>query len=143
MSNSIFRLKHEYDIGDRSIYFTFNENNTEETAKELAVFLQFKAEEMFDNSICLDHQTIMKFLSLFGAEQLESKPDNGVYNVIDMYWDREQNCGDWYRGELIELDKKYSDRAVSFLKSEAKENQLMGELEDEWLNKENDNGNEV
>jgi hypothetical protein len=74
MANNIFRLTHEYDIGDRSIYFAFDESKIDETAKELAVFLQFKAEEMFDDSICLDHQTIMRFLSLFGAEQIEPPP---------------------------------------------------------------------
>ncbi|WP_342609092.1 hypothetical protein [Vibrio tritonius] len=126
---TFFRLTHEYDIGDRSLYFTFDESKIEETAKELAVFLQFKAEEMFDNSICLDHQTIIKFLALFGAEQIESKPTNVPFNTIDMYWDRERSCGDWYKGSFGELDKKYSDKAIMFLKSEADDNQLMGELD--------------
>lgn len=129
MANNIFRLTHEYDIGDRSIYFTFDESKIEETVKELAVFLQFKAEEMFNDSICLDHQTIMKFLALFGAELIESKPTNVSFNTIDMYWDRERSCGDWYESSFSVLDKKYSDKAIAFLKSEAKDNQLMGELD--------------
>lgn len=127
MANNVFRLTHEYDIGDRSLYFTFDAGELDVTAKELAVYLQFKAEEMFDNSISLDHITIIRFLSLFSAKQLDSKP-NEEFETIDMYWDRESRCGDWYLGRFEDLDKKYNDKAIEFLNAEADENQLMGEL---------------
>lgn len=129
MANNVFRLTHEYDIGDRSLYFTFDASEPDVTAKELAVYLQFKAEDMFDNSICLDHITIIRFLSLFGAKQLDSKPEDSEFETIDMYWDRESSCGDWYSGRFGYLDKMYSDKASTFLKDEANENQLMGELD--------------
>jgi hypothetical protein len=46
-----------------------------------------------------------------------------------MYWDRERSCGDWYKDLWSEMDKKHGDKAMIFLKSEAENNQLMGELD--------------
>lgn len=128
MARTYFRVTHEYDIGDRSVYFSFDESQIDETAKELAVYLQFKAEHTIDDEIALDNVTIVRFLLLFGAKQLDSKPNDDV-TTIDMYWDRERSCGDWYLANYELLDEKYGDEAHEFLRSETEENQLMGELE--------------
>lgn len=123
---NFFRLTHEYDMGDRSLYFTFDATGLDVTAKELAVYLQFKAENMFDETISLGHITIIRFLSLFGAKQLDTKP-NEKFETIDMYWDRESRCGDWYSGRFVYIDQKFNDKASAFLNAEVNENQLMGE----------------
>lgn len=117
MANKFFKLTHEYDIGDRSIYFVFDESKAEVTAKELAVFLQFKAENVLHDCIDLDHPIIMKFLALFGAEQIKSIPANAAFITIDMFWDREECCGDWYNNIFGVLDKKYSEKATTLLKN--------------------------
>ncbi|HDV5624504.1 TPA: hypothetical protein RI821_003073 [Vibrio cholerae] len=95
MASAFFRVTHEYDIGDRSVYFSFDESLIDETAKELAVYLQFKVEHEVDDSIAVDNVTVVRFLELFGAKQLETKP-NADFVTIDMYWDRERSCGDWF-----------------------------------------------
>lgn len=128
MTRKNFRLTHEYNIGDRDVYFTFDEQKNEFTATELAVYLQFKAEETFDNSICLDAVTIIRFLSSYGAKQLNEKP-SGEFITIDMHWDRESRCGDWYADKWRPMDVKLRDQTTEFLQAEAKSNQLMGELE--------------
>ncbi|HGS5694439.1 TPA: hypothetical protein ACMDWD_003384 [Vibrio cholerae] len=128
MARTFFRVTHEYDIGDRSVYFSFDESQIDETAKELAVYLQFKAEHAINDELALDNVTVVRFLILFGAKQLESEP-NGDITTIDMYWDRERSCGPWYLENYESLDEKYGDKAHEFLLSEVEENQLMGECE--------------
>lgn len=132
MASTFFRVTHEYDIGDRSVYFSFDESQIDETAKELAVYLQFKVEHEIDDMIVIDNVTVVRFLELFGANQLESKP-SGDFATIDMYWDRERSCGDWYLNNYKSLDKKYSDKAQEILCSEA-------EAFNQWLN---DNAHEI
>lgn len=117
MASAFFRVTHEYDIGDRSVYFTFDESMIEETAKELAIYLQFKAEDAVDDSISLDNITVVRFLELFGAKELKSKPNSDL-STIDMYWDRERSCGDWYLKKYETLNLKYSEKALEFLNSQ-------------------------
>jgi Type IV secretory pathway, VirB11 components, and related ATPases involved in archaeal flagella biosynthesis len=112
-----FRLTHEYDIGDRSIYFTFDESKSVYKAVELAVYLQFKAENVFDDSIGIDHEPMMKYLKLFGAKELETVPDE--FNTIDMYFDREKRVGDWYFTKYVEMDEALSKQTVEFLRANA------------------------
>lgn len=60
MASAFFRVTHEYDIGDRSVYFSFDESSIDETAKELAVYLQFKVEHEVDDSIAVDNVTVVR-----------------------------------------------------------------------------------
>ncbi|EJL6311314.1 hypothetical protein NMR52_003635 [Vibrio cholerae] len=117
MASTFFRVTHEYDIGDRSAYFSFDESSIDETAKELAVYLQFKVEHEVDDSIAVDNVTVVRFLELFGAKQLETKP-NADFVTIDMYWDRERSCSDWYLENYKLLDAKYSDKTKDIVRAE-------------------------
>lgn len=116
MARAFFRVTHEYDIGDRSVYFSFDESLIDETAKELAVYLQFKVEHEVDDSISIDNVTVVSFLELFGAKRLETKP-NADFVTIDMYWDRERSCGDWFLENYKLLDAKYSDRTKDIVRA--------------------------
>ncbi|MGD9569852.1 MAG: hypothetical protein AB7V48_16325 [Sedimentibacter sp.] len=121
-----FKLTHHYDIGDRSLYFSFDQKTIDEKAVDLAVYLQFKAETLFDDSICLDHVPIMQFLELFGAKQLNEAPQE--FNTIDMYSDREYRCGEWYNTTYMELDKKIGEKTKEFLQSKVDEHGFKNQL---------------
>ena len=71
LNECLYKLHHHYDIGDQSRYFTFPKQWV--SATDLAVYLQFKAEALFDDAICLDHQTVMNFLTQFGAKEYKGK----------------------------------------------------------------------
>lgn len=117
----LFRL-----TSNRSVYFTFDQNHAEESAKELAIYLQFKTEDTIDDEIRLNGMTIVRFLALFGAKNVDKRTGDSLID-IDMYWDRERSCGDWYLDNYESMDKKYGELAQTFLRSELAENQLMGE----------------
>ncbi|WP_026960516.1 hypothetical protein [Aliagarivorans taiwanensis] len=112
----VYRLTHYYDIGDQSKYFTFDD--VEHDPADLAVYLQFKAEEIFDDSICLPAEAILGYLTTFGAKQLKSTDANVV---IDMYDDRELRCGDWYCDIYAGLDSQLGVQAESYLRGFAAE----------------------
>ncbi len=126
MNINYFRVKHAYDIGDQSIYFHIND--TKENVTDLAVYIQFKAECMYGDTISLENVTIVRCLTLFGAQILSVKP-NGRLNTIDMYHDRQARCGEWYANNYQRMDERYNHTLAEFLKNEAKENKLMGCLE--------------
>ncbi|MFA0809474.1 hypothetical protein [Microbulbifer epialgicus] len=107
-----YRIGHHYDIGDRFVFFTFDDSNI--SAVELAVYLQFKAEELFDSSICLDNLIVVKFLTLFGAKEISQKVVN--FKEIDMHHDREERCGDWYNSSYKAFDQEFGGQAETFLK---------------------------
>lgn len=118
MTEQIFKITHAYDVGDRSVYLSFDEKQIDETVTELAVYIQFKAENTIEDGVSLDNATIGRWLGLFGAKQLEAKPDCETA-TIDMYSARERSCGDWYLTNYESLDEKYGDIALGFLRSEA------------------------
>ena len=126
-----FRLNHAYNISRECIHFTFEKsNNIEEHVIELAVYLQFKAENSIDICISLSDEIVVRFLTLFGAQVLDVKPDYGSLSCthIDMYQARESRCGYWYNEKYTDFDKKYGEKAEAFLLDQAEENKLMGEL---------------
>ncbi|HHY0446947.1 TPA: hypothetical protein ACVU4T_003893 [Vibrio parahaemolyticus] len=114
LNECLYKLHHHYDIGDQSRYFTFPKQWV--NATDLAVYLQFKAEALFDDAICLDHQTIMNFLTQFGAKEYKGK--RPPCSKIDMYSDRELRCGTWHELYYPPLDKEYGKQAESFLKQD-------------------------
>lgn len=61
VSGCLYKLHHHYDMGDHSVYFSFA--HSELSAVDLAVYLQIKAERLFNHSICLENPTILKFLT--------------------------------------------------------------------------------
>lgn len=114
LSECLYKLHHHYDIGDQSLYFTFPKQQV--TATDLAVYLQFKAENLFDESICLGNPTIMNYLIQFGAKEYKGK--HPPCSKIDMYSDRELRCGTWNELYYPQLDKEYGERAELFLKQD-------------------------
>ncbi|AKQ32518.1 MULTISPECIES: hypothetical protein [Acinetobacter] len=123
---SAYQIKHNYDIGDRGIFIKFLDQPKSDEVKNLAIYLQFKAELILDESITLDNMTIAQFLWLQGAKILDNKPD--TYCVIDMYFDRYERCGEWYRHSFSAYDEKYGEQASKFLINKARGKILEGNV---------------
>lgn len=128
-----FILKHHYDIGDRSVLFSLD-GLTEHEVKDLAVYLQFKAENLLDVTISLDNITIVQFLEHYGAV-IKSRDQSNLIDPsdltpIEMYYERESRiCGNnWYAEHYSEFDAKYGVQATEFLKSKSDGKKLDGAL---------------
>jgi hypothetical protein len=79
-----FVLFHNYDIEDRSILFT-HEGLSPEQVTELAIFLQFKAEEDLEYTAIVDNPTVVEFLhSLFLLGLLFIKKSDMLFLVKTM-----------------------------------------------------------
>ncbi|GAL09838.1 hypothetical protein JCM19233_815 [Vibrio astriarenae] len=73
MTTSYFQLTHEYDIGERSLYFSLSHEALSAlpcSPIELAVYLQFKAEALYDTGVTLDHETQRRFFSALWGDTL-------------------------------------------------------------------------
>lgn len=120
--STIYSLMHAADIGDRSVQFTFDAL-TEDQVKDLASYIQFKAERIFDEYACLDNSTVVEFLALCGAMMIDKNQLNehvclvGI-DIYDEYEDR--ICGsNWLTENFNLFDKQYGDTASTFLSSKA------------------------
>jgi hypothetical protein len=120
-----YQIKHNYDIGDRGVFFEFHESYKTEEVKDLAVYLQFKAEEILDDTITLDNMTVAHFFELQGAKILENRPQE--FCEIDMYYDC-QGRGKWYQQSFSEYDKKYGIQATEYLIEKSKGKVLAGNV---------------
>lgn len=86
-TRSIYKIHHHYDIGNRSVYIESKFDPT-----EYAVYLQFMAEDIYDDSICISNLAIANALvSLYGCQ---SGRESKFAIPIDMYSDREKRCGE-------------------------------------------------
>ncbi|WP_390240653.1 hypothetical protein [Vibrio sp. R78045] len=112
VSGCLYKLHHHYDIGDQSVYFSFA--NSQFSAVDLAVYVQIKAEELLDDSITLDNQTILRFLTLFGAKEYNGKRQH--CRKVDMYSDREFRTKEWDECTFPKLDEVCGELAVAFLR---------------------------
>lgn len=110
----VYKLFHCYDIGDQSVYFTYGKCSP--LAHDLAVYIQFKCETLFDDSIALSNKTVADFLVAHGAIIID-KPSRTDLE-IDMYFDREKRCGEWYLNNYDKFDERYGVHAESFLRSD-------------------------
>ncbi|WP_130537685.1 hypothetical protein [Thiomicrorhabdus indica] len=84
------KIFHEYDIGDLSVIVEGNENPV-----EIAVYIQFKAEEFFSPSVILSNSLIAKTLVEFFDFKIVND-SKGFDECIDMYEERESRTGSWY-----------------------------------------------
>ena len=93
-----FVLFHHYDIGDRSVLFT-HESLSPEQVTELAIYLQFKAEQDLDDSVMVDNLTAVEYLQLHGAVVSEKRNDDTRLGktLIDMHFERQNRCGEWFK----------------------------------------------
>ena len=122
-----YQIKHNYDVGDRGIFIKFLDLSKSEEVKNIAVYLQFKAEEILDETITLDNMTIAQFLWLQGAKILDKEPHE--FCEIDMYIDRSERCGSrWYQDSFNEYDKKYGEQATKFLLNKSRGKILAGNV---------------
>lgn len=116
---TLYKLSHHYDTLDTAVYFKCGKLKT--LPVELAVYLQFKAESFLDESISLSNTTIAAFLNQLGAEiiDLELAADNDAdCHKIDMYFDREARCGEWYEKIYPVIDSEDGFKARAFLESD-------------------------
>lgn len=121
----VYQIKHHYDVGDRGVFIKFLDLSKSEEVKNIAVYLQFKAEEILDESVTLDNITIVQFLTLLGAQILDNEPKE--FYEIDMFYDRVDRCiGRWHEYRLY--DEKYGKQATEYLKEKAKGKILAGNV---------------
>lgn len=128
-------LMHHYDIGDSSVHFSF-EGLTAQEVKDLAVYIQFKAENLLDDTVSLHNITIVQFLEIHGANiidecVLNKENFNPVGMIlIDMYEERESRiCGNnWYAEHYESFDSKYGEVASIFQKSKSNGKNWNGSL---------------
>lgn len=128
-------LMHHYDIGDRSVHFSVDGLTIQEV-KDLAVYLQFKAENLLDDSVSLDNISVVQFLEIHGAKIIDqsvlTKEDFNPLGMIliDMYDERESRiCGNnWYAEKYDSFDLKYGEVAANFLLEKSKGKELDGTL---------------
>lgn len=119
-------LMHHYDIGDRSVHFSVDCLTIQEV-KDLAVYIQFKAENLLDDTVSLDNITIVQFLEIHGAKIIDqcvlNKEDFDPVGMIliDMYDERESRiCGNnWYAEHYDSFDIKFGEDATIFLKNKS------------------------
>lgn len=111
----IYGICHTYDIGDQTVFCSYS--NFAPSAADLAVFLQFKAEELIDEAVIVSHKTTAKYLELFGAQRIEAKPCGTILS-LDMYIEREQRCGTWFATRFVELGNQYSGITEAFIKEQ-------------------------
>lgn len=128
-----YLLRHHYDIGDRSVFFSLD-GLTEHEVKDLVVYLQFKAENLLDVTVSLDNITIVQFLEYYGAV-IKSRDQSNLIDPsdikpIEMYYERESRiCGNnWYTEHYSEFDAKYGVQATEFLKSKSDGKKVDGAL---------------
>ena len=84
-----YLLEHAYDIGDRGVYVESIFNPS-----DVAVYLQFKAEELFNDGVSLSNLAVVNALvSLYGCF-CGARSDKAT--VIDLYRERKLRCGKWF-----------------------------------------------
>lgn len=128
-------LMHHYDIGDRSVHFSVDDLTIQEV-KDLAVYIQFKAENLLGDTVSLHNITIVQFLEIHGAKiidecVLNKENFNPVGMIlIDIYEERESRiCGNnWYAEYYDSFDLKYGEVATNFLLEKSKGKNLDGTL---------------
>ncbi|HCA5183455.1 TPA: hypothetical protein MW242_003089 [Acinetobacter baumannii] len=110
---TIFQIKHSYGIIGHSLQFSLNSSFTDAEVIDLAVFLQFKAEEIISEMVTLDLSTVVNFLAYYGAAIINSPSDSSI--EIDMYTERSKRCGKWYVENFDRLDIEYGQKATEYL----------------------------
>lgn len=110
--NKTYLIHHNYDVGDRGIYVeaSFNPVNA-------AVYLQFKAEELFGDCVSLSNIAIANALIILYDVHCGARTDEAI--SIDMYFERESRCGEWFgsdKGYLDPLIQHPTDKLVEVLK---------------------------
>ncbi len=83
-----FLIRHCYDIGDQGVTVIAPAGLR---VKRAAVYIQFKAEEWFDDETCVSNLGIAAALVSFYGCKHGARKKNGL--SIDMYSDRHQLCG--------------------------------------------------
>lgn len=123
LNDRIFRkfiLLHHYDIGDQSVHFSIDSLSIQEV-RDLAVYLQIKAEKLMEFSVILSNLSIAQYLEVHGAKIIEKTDDFNPVGMflIDIYSERESRiCGsNWCAEDYKSIDIKFGESASIFLKN--------------------------
>lgn len=108
----MYKLFNNDDVDDQAVYFSLPAIRLEQI-KNLAVFIQFKAEEMFSDSVVLLNSEIVGYLKRFGAKVIDTEPESFI--EIEMKSDRDVRNGDWRMETYKELDAVYGAKATVYL----------------------------
>lgn len=102
MSNKTYRIFHNYDRGDQSVYLVSSNDPT-----RAAIYCQFLAEDQLDESVSVLNSGIAKALvQFYGCTPVE-KTDSAI--DIDLYFAREALCGDY---EQLMADKSLQREGI-------------------------------
>lgn len=110
MTDKTYRIFHNYDRGDQSVYLASSNDPT-----RAAVYCQFLAEDQLDESVSVLNSGIAKALVQFYGCTPAEKTDSAI--DIDLYFAREGLCGDYenlmadkslQRDGIIDLIRPYA-----------------------------------
>ncbi|OIH11959.1 hypothetical protein A7M79_00275 [Acinetobacter baumannii] len=122
---SCYQITHSYDALDQKVFIKVPDHINSEEVKSLAVYVQFKAEEMLDETITLSNMTVAQFLYLQGAKILDAEPQS--FSEIDMYFARSDKCGGRWNDFSL-YDEEYGEQASGFLLGKARGKNLEGSV---------------
>lgn len=100
-----YKIKHRYDSLDTAVFIRSSFDPT-----DAAIYIQFKAESYFDESISLSNLAIANALVTFYGCMPGVRDENAI--VIDCYSERESRCGEWYVNNLDSKSDLECDEAA-------------------------------
>lgn len=107
MTKQIYRIFHNYDLGDQSFYL---ESDTDPT--RAAVYCQFLAEDQMGDSASVLNAGIAQALIQFYDCKPAEKTDSAIN--VDMYYAREGLCGDYK--ELMADESLHRDGIIEVIR---------------------------
>lgn len=88
--SKVYRLDHYYNIGNQGVYFSSDEDL--EIIKKKAVFIQFRAEEIINESVSLTTGELADILlQNINAKEIKTVQVSKA-QLLDMYFIREEFC---------------------------------------------------
>lgn len=91
-------IKHHYDIGDQQVFVRRISGDVDPV--QAAVYMQFMCEDWFGEPKILTNLGVASLLvAFYGFQQAAATP---LCTEIDMYFEREQRCGDIYRALIAD-----------------------------------------
>lgn len=109
----MYRIFHKHEVEIKPVCFTVPTIRLEQL-KDLAVYIQFKAEILLNPSIVLDGEEILGYLKRFGAKIIDHSSEE--FEEIDMFQERLDRLGDWESDVFPKLDETYGPKATAYIK---------------------------
>lgn len=108
----MYKIFHKHEVEIKPVCFTIPAIRLEQL-KDLAVYIQFKAESLLNPSIVLNGEEILGYLKRFGAKIIDQSADD--FAEIDMFQDRVERLGEWRAEVFPKLDETYGPKATAYI----------------------------